>query len=133
MSDKDLRRTTTARVSVAVANKMSTPSEAPTCDPSIVITDSGMAANTKTRLCLEAVAPSTSIPTDAQLFVPGGRVNLAFMRDHLFREGRLTNTQALTIINAATAVLRDEQTLLEIEAPMTVCGKLACNLGTRIS
>lgn len=48
--------------------------------------------------------------------------NLAYLKQHLYREGRLTEEQALWIIHAGTEVLRQEPNLLEMDAPITVCG-----------
>lgn len=48
--------------------------------------------------------------------------NLQFLKQHFYREGRLTEDQALWIIHAGTEVLRSEPNLLEMDAPITVCG-----------
>ncbi|EHK97949.1 putative Serine/threonine-protein phosphatase 2B catalytic subunit [Glarea lozoyensis 74030] len=41
---------------------------------------------------------------------------------HFYREGRLTEEQALYIIEEGTKVLKQEPNLLEMDAPITVCG-----------
>ena len=48
--------------------------------------------------------------------------NLQFLKQHFYREGRLTEKQALWIIHEGTKVLRAEPNLLEMDAPITVCG-----------
>lgn len=69
-------------------------------------------------------APAFHPPTDEQLFSPQDRSkpNLQFLKQHLYREGRLTEEQALYIINKGTELLRSEPNLLEMDAPITVCG-----------
>jgi hypothetical protein len=64
-------------------------------------------------------------PTEEQFFAPGTnrtKPNLAFLKQHFCREGRLTEEQALWIIKAGTDLLKAEPNLLEMDAPITVCG-----------
>ena len=44
------------------------------------------------------------------------------MKQHFYREGRLTEEQALWIIELGTNLLKKEPNLLEMDAPITVCG-----------
>lgn len=53
--------------------------------------------------------------------------DIAFLKNHFYREGRLTEDQALFIIERATDVLRQEPNLLEIDAPITgTCSVWPC-------
>lgn len=63
-------------------------------------------------------------PTDEQFFSKEdpAKPDLAFLKQHFYREGRLTEEQALYIINEGTKVLSQEPNLLEMDAPITVCG-----------
>jgi serine/threonine-protein phosphatase 2B catalytic subunit len=63
-------------------------------------------------------------PTDQQFYSPqdSTKPNLAFLKQHFYREGRLTEAQALYIIEEGTKVLKQEPNLLEMDAPITVCG-----------
>lgn len=63
-------------------------------------------------------------PTNDQFWSPNDRSkpNLAFLKQHFGREGRLTEEQALWIINEGAKVLKAEPNLLEMDAPITVCG-----------
>ena len=63
-------------------------------------------------------------PTDEQFWSPqdSRKPNLQFLKQHFCREGRLTEEQALSIIQAGTEVLKSEPNLLEMDAPITVCG-----------
>lgn len=69
-------------------------------------------------------APAFHPPTDEQFFSPQDRSkpNLQFLKQHFYREGRLTEEQALWIINEGTKLLEREPNLLEMDAPITVCG-----------
>ncbi|CRK15120.1 hypothetical protein BN1708_017351, partial [Verticillium longisporum] len=48
--------------------------------------------------------------------------DINFLKQHFYREGRLTEEQALWILKKGTEVLRAEPNLLEMDAPITVCG-----------
>lgn len=69
-------------------------------------------------------APAFHPPTQDQFLDPRDRnkPNLQFLKQHFYREGRLTEEQALWIIRKGTEVLRQEPNLLEMDAPITVCG-----------
>lgn len=73
---------------------------------------------------IDVQAPATQVPTNEQFFAPGDRSkpNLAFLKQHFYREGRLTEEQALFIIRRGSEILRAEPNLLEMDAPITVCG-----------
>lgn len=62
-----------------------------------------------------------SVPTDAQFWskVDPSKPDIAFLKNHFYREGRLTEDQALFIIERASDILRAEPNLLEIDAPIT--------------
>lgn len=44
---------------------------------------------------------------------------LEILRNHLFGEGRLTETAALKIIEETAAIFKSEHNLIELEAPIT--------------
>jgi serine/threonine-protein phosphatase 2B catalytic subunit len=69
-------------------------------------------------------APAMHPPTDQQFFSSQdpSKPNLQFLKQHFYREGRLTEEQALYIIEEGTKVLKQEPNLLEMDAPITVCG-----------
>jgi serine/threonine-protein phosphatase 2B catalytic subunit len=73
---------------------------------------------------LEVQAPAVNPPTDEQFWTSPNRTkpNLQFLKQHFCREGRLTEEQALWIIKAGTDILKQEPNLLEMDAPITVCG-----------
>jgi serine/threonine-protein phosphatase 2B catalytic subunit len=73
---------------------------------------------------IEVQAPAFYPPADDQFFSPRDRSkpNLQFLKQHFCREGRLTEEQALWIIQSGTDILKNEPNLLEMDAPITVCG-----------
>ncbi|CAF1585199.1 unnamed protein product, partial [Adineta ricciae] len=84
--------------------------------------------NTKQRVCDTVPEPPArrldigdlySNPSD-----PANKPDLEKLKQHLLLEGRLTEQAALRIIESGAAVLREEPTLLTIEAPVTICGDI---------
>jgi serine/threonine-protein phosphatase 2B catalytic subunit len=63
-------------------------------------------------------------PTNEQFFEDDThqKPNIQFLKQHFYREGRLTDEQALWILRKGTELLRAEPNLLEMDAPITVCG-----------
>ena len=61
------------------------------------------------------------IPTDAQFFSKEdpSKPDIAFLKNHFYREGRVTEEQALYILEKGTELLRAEPNLLEVDAPIT--------------
>jgi serine/threonine-protein phosphatase 2B catalytic subunit len=69
-----------------------------------------------------------SVPTDAQFFSRQDptKPDVAFLKNHFYREGRVTEDQAMFILEKATALLREEPNVLQVDAPIT--GECACRL-----
>jgi serine/threonine-protein phosphatase 2B catalytic subunit len=57
----------------------------------------------------------------------GRRPDAEFLKDHFFREGRLTEAQALFILEEATDMLEKEPNMLEVAGPVTS----ACSMSLR--
>ncbi|MCJ1287886.1 3',5'-cyclic-nucleotide phosphodiesterase (PDEase) (3':5'-CNP) [Xylographa opegraphella] len=96
----------------------------PEIDFTLHTMEDGSQVSTQERVCKEVQAPAFNPPTDDQFFSSQDRSkpNLQFLKQHFYREGRLTEDQALWIIQAGTEVLKSEPNLLEMDAPITVCG-----------
>ncbi|KAE8267263.1 hypothetical protein A4X09_0g5090 [Tilletia walkeri] len=89
-------------------------------------TDDGTQVSTQERVIKDVQAPAFSKPTDEQFFskTDPTKPDIAFLKNHFYREGRLTEEQALFILRRATEILRKEPNLLEVDAPITVCGDI---------
>ena len=67
-----------------------------------------------------------SIPTNIQFFSKDdpSKPDIAFLKNHFYREGRVTEEQAMFILEKGTELLRNEPNLLEVDAPIT--GECSC-------
>lgn len=98
----------------------------PKIDYTIHTADDGSKTSTVERPVKSVRAPAWHKPTDEQFFDKNDptKPDLAFLKEHLFCEGRLTDQQALYIINETTKILAQEPNLLDVDAPVTVCGDI---------
>lgn len=96
----------------------------PEIDFTLHTMEDGTQVSTLERVCKDVQAPAFFKPTDEQFYDKDdpSKPNLAFLKQHFYREGRLTEEQALFIISRATEILKSEPNLLEMDAPITVCG-----------
>ncbi|GMM34602.1 calcineurin catalytic subunit A [Saccharomycopsis crataegensis] len=78
--------------------------------------------STKNRIVQSVPAPVTRKPSDDEVFLPNGLPNHEFLKNHFYHEGRLHESQVIKILKAATELLRTEPNLLDVPAPVTVCG-----------
>jgi serine/threonine-protein phosphatase 2B catalytic subunit len=62
-----------------------------------------------------------SIPTDAQFFSreDPSKPDHAFLKNHFYREGRLSEEQAMYILEKGTEILHSEPNVLSVDAPIT--------------
>ncbi|RDB30394.1 Serine/threonine-protein phosphatase 2B catalytic subunit A1 [Hypsizygus marmoreus] len=90
--------------------------------------DDGNVISTQERVVKDVQAPAMTIPTNEQFFNRHGqdqsKPDVAFLKNHFYREGRLSEEQALWILETATEVLRKESNVLQVDAPITVCGDI---------
>ncbi|KAL4974339.1 Serine/threonine-protein phosphatase 2B catalytic subunit [Aspergillus desertorum] len=104
----------------AVADKQPVPE----IDFTLHVMEDGTQVSTLERVVKEVQAPALNTPSDDQFWYSEDQTkpNLQFLKQHFYREGRLTEDQALWIIQAGTQILKSEPNLLEMDAPITVCG-----------
>ena len=61
------------------------------------------------------------VPSDAEFFsdIDPSKPDIVFLKNHFYRQGRLSEEQALYILEKATEVLKSEDNILNVEAPVT--------------
>jgi serine/threonine-protein phosphatase 2B catalytic subunit len=66
-------------------------------------------------------APATFIPTAEQFFSAEHptKPDVAFLKDHFYHEGRISDEHALYILEKATDLLKQEPNLLSVGSPVT--------------
>lgn len=62
-----------------------------------------------------------AIPTEAQFFSreDPSKPDIAFLKNHFYREGRLSEQQAMWILSKGTDILRTEPNVLAVDMPIT--------------
>ncbi|GAA6032522.1 hypothetical protein JCM8097_004798 [Rhodosporidiobolus ruineniae] len=117
------RKTHTANLVTGIHSRRT---RLPSIDFTAFQNDEGETFNTTERVCRDVQAPAWKTPSDSDFYSDASRTrpNIAFLKNHFYREGRLTEEQALFILREATKILREEPNLLEVDAPITVCGDI---------
>ncbi|CAH8546542.1 unnamed protein product [Schistosoma turkestanicum] len=76
------------------------------------------------RIVTSVPPPPSKLMPSSTVFDSKGRPQLDIIGPHLIAEGRLTEEAILRIITDASAILKSEKTMLELEAPITICGDI---------
>ncbi|KAG6877360.1 3',5'-cyclic-nucleotide phosphodiesterase (PDEase) (3':5'-CNP) [Termitomyces sp. T32_za158] len=91
--------------------------------------EDGNVISTQERVVKDVQAPAMQMPTNEQFFHRHGedqtKPDIAFLKNHFYREGRISEEHALWILETATELLRKEPNVLQVDAPITVGGSPA--------
>ncbi|KAJ7348162.1 Metallo-dependent phosphatase-like protein [Mycena albidolilacea] len=87
-----------------------------------------VSTNTRDRPIKSVPQPATHRLSDAEFFATdefgASKPNVRILRDHFFREGRLTEDHAIYILEHATKLLTSEPNMVEVQGPVTICGDI---------
>lgn len=84
----------------------------------------GVEYNTKERVVKEVVPPVNYIPSDEEVFKENDIPDYKFLLGHFKREGKLSESQMVRIIEGASSIMAKEQNLLHIDVPATIVGDI---------
>ncbi|KAI9267971.1 serine/threonine-protein phosphatase 2B catalytic subunit A1 [Phascolomyces articulosus] len=101
----------------------------PHIDFSTLTLEDGTTVTTKERV-IRVTTPAVGVPSQDNFWSTErpGYPDLQFLKDHFYREGRLSEEQAIYIINKGTEILRQEPNLLHLPAPITGKTCTSCTL-----
>lgn len=91
--------------------------------PQVFVDAQGQEHSTVDRVVKSVPPPITTVPTDEELFsLPAGKPDYRLIMEHYRHQGKLSQSQVLTIITMVTKVFQEEPNVLQVSSPVTVCG-----------
>ncbi|KAJ7166099.1 Metallo-dependent phosphatase-like protein [Mycena filopes] len=102
------------------------PSPSPEADYTRQVLEDGTVISTVERVVKDVPVPASHIPTADEFFAASDptKPDIVFLENHFYQEGRLSEEQALYIIEKATEILRNEPNILALEGPFNICGDI---------
>jgi len=79
---------------------------------------------TEERIVSNVPPPAQNILTDQDFWLEPHKPNVALIKDHLKREGRVSKEQIHTLVDLVCDIFSGEDNVLFIEAPVTICGDI---------
>ena len=93
--------------------------------PRVYTLTDGQSFSTINRNVSQVTDATKVIPTDDQVFdIKTGLPNHEFIKNHFIKQGKLTNSQVIKILNLTINSLSKEPNLLSLDSPVTICGDI---------